>query len=164
MLSNSVRSAVSTATLAAHSISCQAPRVAAASASFAICRRSLHQRRFSSSKTSSPKNRQHGPKALPAREVSAAGSESKATSSEAKSSGGTSEKRKRRANKAGEEARSNEDPFLALPSVPNTQHLSQEGMVKTLPPNSYARTRLTPVGSPWPDQLFLDAPPDIDHA
>jgi hypothetical protein len=128
MLSSSVRVAVSTASLAHSLVGCHAPKVAAASASFAICRRSsLHQRRFSSSKTSSPKNRHHAPKALPAREVAASGKETKATNSSegAKSTGST---RKRRANKASEESSDNADALLTLPSVPNTHHLSQEGM------------------------------------
>jgi hypothetical protein len=131
MLSSSVRYAASTASLGAPCLlSCYAPRFAAASLSAAVCRRNrLSLGRFSSSKASSSKNRQQAPKALPARDVSSAsGTGAKATNGTAEGkNGGAPEKRKRRAsNKAGME-RASMDAVLALPSVPNTQHLSQEG-------------------------------------
>ena len=75
----------------------------------------LHQRRYSSSKPS-PKNRSNGPKDLPTGETVSAST----SSAEVKT---PSEKRKRKS-KTQDAAN---DPFHGFPSVPSTQHLSQEG-------------------------------------
>lgn len=90
------------------------PRAAATAAAAALS--PARQRRYSSSKPS-PKNRSNGAKDLPAGETVSAG----ASSGEVKT---PSDKRKRKG-KAQDGAG---DPFQGFPSVPSTQHVSQEGM------------------------------------
>lgn len=106
MLPSSVRRVVATAS---PNLTSSGTRAAAATAGFTLSsRRNGHQRRFSSSKPSSPDN---GSKEL-------AQSMPAAKAAESKSSGG--EKRKRKAKDASAQAKQ-------LPSVPSTQHLSPEG-------------------------------------
>ncbi|PKS12731.1 hypothetical protein jhhlp_000939 [Lomentospora prolificans] len=121
MLHHTVRRVASTAAaqsslFTASSLGSHAPKAAA---SLATPQRKgpLHQRRYSSSKPSSPNNRSNGPKGLPTGETVSAS----ASSSEVKA---PSEKRKRKS-KVNDEA---SDPFHGFPSVPSTQHLSQEAL------------------------------------
>lgn len=102
-------------------VASHAPRAAATAAAAALS--PARQRRYSSSKPS-PKNRSNGPKDLPAGETVSAG----ASSGEVKT---PSEKRKRKG-KAQDGA---SDPFQGFPSVPSTQHVSQEGMFVTRLPS-----------------------------
>lgn len=111
-------------TLLSSSAASHAPRPAAGLA--ASTRKGLHQRRYSSSKPS-PKNRSNGPKDLPTGETVS----TSASSGEMKT---PSEKRKRKS-KAQDAAN---DPFHGFPSVPSTQHLSQEG---TPPPAPLSEPR-----------------------
>ncbi|SPO02163.1 uncharacterized protein DNG_04836 [Cephalotrichum gorgonifer] len=94
-----------------------ASAVTAAVAASTQRRGGLHQRRYSSSKPSSPKNRPNASKDLPAGEAVTAS----APSGDVKA---PSEKRKRKS-KAQDTAN---DPFQGFPSVPSTQHLSQEAL------------------------------------
>ncbi|CAI4218749.1 unnamed protein product [Parascedosporium putredinis] len=121
MLQHTVRRVASAATaqsalFSANSLGAHAPKAAA---SLATPQRKgpLHQRRYSSSKPSSPKNRSNGPKGLPTGDAVSA----TASSSEVKT---PSEKRKRRS-KVND---GSSDPFQGFPSVPSTQHLSQEAL------------------------------------
>ncbi|MBE3041248.1 hypothetical protein IMZ48_01410 [Candidatus Bathyarchaeota archaeon] len=122
MLPLSVRRVASAApqasALLSSSSSAAASHAQRASAGLAtsVPRGGLHQRRYSSSKPS-PKNRSNGPKDMPTGETVS----TSASSGEVKT---PSEKRKRKS-KAQDAAN---DPFYGFPSVPSTQHLSQEGM------------------------------------
>lgn len=104
MIPSSVRRVVATAS---PSLTSSASRAAAVTLTG---RTKCHQRRYSSSKPSSPDNG--------SKELAAGQSLPAAKATEAKASGG--EKRKRRAKDASAQAKQ-------LPSVPSTQHLSPEG-------------------------------------
>ena len=125
MLPLSVRRVASAApqasTLLSSSAASHAPRAAAGLASSAR-RGGHHQRRYSSSKPS-PKNRSNAAKDLPTGETVS----TSASSGEVKT---PSEKRKRKS-KAQQDAAN--DPFHGFPSVPSTQHLSQEGTPASAP-------------------------------
>ncbi len=113
MLPSSVRRVVAAAP-ASPVVSTLASSVPRATATHALSfKRNGHQRRASSSKPSSPDN---GPKDFSAR-PSVPSSSERAKTGEAKSTG---EKRRRKAKDAAPAVK-------PLPSVPSTQHLSQEG-------------------------------------
>lgn len=105
------------------SLSTSAPRAAA---TVGIARPIRHQRRWSSSKPSSSDN---GPKDIPGQSAVPASASSRSGQSKT-----TGEKRKRKSKDSAERNASQK-----LPSVPSTQHLSQEGLfwtVYSLPSNS----------------------------
>ena len=119
MLPLPVRRVASAAPQASSLLSSAASHAPKAPAGLSVTARKggLHQRRYSSSKPS-PKNRPNGTKDLPTGETVS----TSASSGEVKT---PSEKRKRKS-KAQQDAAN--DPFYGFPSVPSTQHLSQEGL------------------------------------
>ncbi|KAF6843561.1 hypothetical protein CMUS01_01969 [Colletotrichum musicola] len=118
MLPSSVRRVVASAPQSpiVASISTSAPRAAATTITLQqVQRPGGHQRRWSSSSPSSPNN--NGSKVIPGQSVHASSS---SNSSNTKTNG---EKRKRKSKDSAER-----DAAQKLPSVPSTQHLSQEAL------------------------------------
>ena len=135
MLPSSVRRVVAAAP-ASPVVSTLASSVPRATATHALCfKRNGHQRRASSSKPSSPDN---GSKDFSARP--SVPSSERAKTGEAKSTG---EKRRRKAKDAAPAVK-------PLPSVPSTQHLSQEGK-----PSSWQHANGFFLALLWTNKLFL---------
>lgn len=103
------------------SLSSSGPRTAA-QVTAGIARPIRHQRRFSSSKPSSSDN---GSRDISGQQQSAVPASTSSRSGDAKSNG---EKRKRKSKDASER----QAAARKLPSVPSTQHLSQEGKSRVL--------------------------------
>ncbi|TDZ13552.1 hypothetical protein C8034_v006157 [Colletotrichum sidae] len=117
MLPSSVRRVVASTSQSpiVASLSTSAPRAAATFTLQQVHRPGGHQRRWSSSSPSSPNN--NGSRDIPGQNVHTSAS---STSSSGKAS---AEKRKRKSKESAEK-----DMMMSLPSVPSTQHLSQEAL------------------------------------